>query len=470
MKPYSLTIAATCLLPMSALAQSFSFLFTTSLPEQTLSQSGATVLKNLRPNEVAYVEFFPCPVISCEKWAPTTCYQTMAGNENGGPNYYNPTLFGKIDALIDIISPIAGGGSPRTVFWSPSVAMGTNISGGPGLRPGDTGRIVQSGGFDGQVEYFLRAEDVQKALGMPISPIVVDVDAIAGGPGYGIFFSLDQNHVINNVCNVTFVQDGDVLMIPPSAITWTWDFRVASVLPGSAQVVYTEAQMDAFVQNAQVNDHLGNCVTQIQDLEALEIDYAGPVSTIVTCPGNVLAVPSLIFTGELMTGASVLTTANSGQIYFAGCGPLGNSCGNPPTSGMQMGLQPPGGGFGVPSFVNALVSTWADRFVIEPQQHVITSPAAAGATALDIYTPGWINLLVAKIVPPTVAPSLPWGPLYFPDIYILPPDWISAPFLGPGYVTIPTPPVPFPCKLVWQAVGFVGNSLWMSTPAMMDVL
>jgi hypothetical protein len=465
MNHHFLTLAACGLLLLGVPAQN-SFLFTTSQQEQTLSSSGGTVLKDLRPNEVAYVEFFPCPVISAEKWAPTTCYQTMAGNENGGPDYYNPALFGKIDALIDIPSPV-GVPSPRSVFWSPSVAMGTSISGGPGLRPGDTGRIVQAGGFDGQVEYFLRAEDVQLALGMPITPIVVDVDAIAGDPGVGLFFSLDQTHAISNSCNVLFVQDGDVLMIPPGAITWTWDLRVASVVPGSAQVVHTEAQMDAFVQASLVNDHLGNCVTLVQDVEALEIDFAAPMATIVTCPGSILTVPALIFTGELCTGASVLTTAAGGQIYLAGCGPLGASCGSPPTLGHQLGLLPPGSGFGVPSFVNALVRTWTDRFVIEPQQHVITSPAT---TAFDIFTPGWVNVLVAKLVTPTIAPSLPFGPLYFPDIYVLPPDWISGPFFPNGYHTIPTPVIPLPCKIVWQAAGFVGSSLWLSTPAMLDVL
>ncbi|MEO6595298.1 MAG: hypothetical protein ABIP94_11145 [Planctomycetota bacterium] len=457
------TFAAFLLLPAMGLAQN-SFLFTTSLPEQTMSGSGGTVLKDLRPNEVAHVEFFPCPVISAEKWAPNTCYQTMAGNENSGPLYYNPALFGKIDALIDMPSPVAQS-SQRTVFWSPSVAMGTSISGGPGLRPGDTGRIVQIGGLDGQVEYFLRAEDVQLALGMPITPIVVDVDAIAGDPGYGIFFSLDQDHFINNSCNVTFVRDGDVLLIPASAITWTWDFRVQSVVPGSAQVVYTEAQMDTFVQNASVNDHLGNCVNVIQDLEALEIDYPGPVSTVVPCPGNILTVPSLIFTGELMTGASVLTTANGGQIYQSGCGQLGRPCSSSPTLGDQMGLKVPTNGNGVPSFVNALANTWAQRFVIEPKQHVIP---AFTATAIDIYTPGWINILAAKLVLPTIAPSIPWFPPYFPDIYVLPTTWTSVPFGGPGFTTVNTPIIPGTCKLVWQVAGFAPG-LVFSTPAMLDV-
>jgi hypothetical protein len=466
MQPFLLPVAATGLLAAAASAQS-SFLFNTSQQELTMSNSGGTVLKDLRPNEVVHVEFFPCPVISAEKWAPTTCYQTMAGNENGGPVYYNPALFGSIDALVEMPSPV-NLTNPRTLFFSPDVAMGTAISGAPGLRPGDTGRIVQSGGQDGQVQYFLRAEDVQQALGMPLSPIVVDVDAIAANPGFGIFFSVDQTHTINNVCNVTTIQDGDVLMIPPNAITWTWDLRVQSVLPNSAQVVYTEAQMDTFVVAAGVNDHLGNCVTQIVDLEALEIDYAGAGVTIVTCPGNILTVPALIFTAETGTGASVLTTDLGGQIYVAGCGPLGRSCGSPPTLGDQMGLRPPGGGFGVPSYVNALVQTWTERFVIEPQQHVV---AQNTPWAIDMFNPCWVAILALKLAPPTVAASIPqisWQ--YFPDLYVANFGWSSPPNWGTGFQTVACPPIPGSCHLVAQAGGITFNlSFVLSTPAMVDV-
>lgn len=447
-----------------AMAQQ-SYLFTTSQTEQTMSQSGGKVLRILRPNEVATVEFFPCPVISAEKWAPTTCYQTMAGNEDGGLLYYNPTLFGKIDALLDVPNPAALS-SPRSVFWSPSVAMGVNISGGPGLRPGDTGRIIQLSGLDGQVEYFLSAENVQIALGLPSSPIVVDVDAITGDSGYGVFFSLDQDLAVSTTCGATFVRDGDVLLIPPSAITWSSTGLVQSVVPGSVEVIYTEAQMDIFVVNAGVVDHLSACVTQIQDLESLDIDYSSSTQALVNCPGTSLTIPTLVFTGELCTGASVLTTAGGGQIHNAGCGQLGMPCGSPPTLGDQMGLAVPSSGFGVPSHVNALATSFAMRFVIEPQQHVIP---AFSSTALDIYTPGWINVLAAKIVTPTVAPSIPWSPLYFPDVYVLPTTWVSAPFFGPGFVTVATPIIPGSVKIVWQAAGFVNNQLELSTPAMLDV-
>ena len=464
------TAVLLALISAAAAAQGPPFLFTTSQTERTLSGSAGTVLRTLRPNEVAMVEFTPCPVVSAEKWAPRTCYLTMAGDENSDAMYWDPTVMNSIDALVEVASPVFTT-NQRAVFYSPSVTLGIGVSGSPGLRPGDTGRIIRNASNqDGKVEYFLRAEDVQIALGMPPTPVVVDVDAIAADPSYGVFFSLDQDHVVNNSCGVTFVRDGDLLMIPASAITWTFDFRVQSVLPGSAQVVYPEATMDLFVANAGVSDANGNCVTVIQDLESLDIDYNGPVSTIVACPGNILTVPSFIFSGELMTGCSLLTTAGGGTIYQRGCGPIGRSCSSGgPTFGFEMGLQPPSSTTGVPSYVNALTTAFPQRYVIEPQQHVINN---GSPIVMDAYTPALFNVVFLRFAPTganAVAPSTTFLNSFFPDEYIIPFIWWTN-FVGPGFVTVTTPPVPWPCKLNMQAVGIYNSQIVLSTPATIDVL
>ena len=446
-------------------AQSPGYLFTTSSTESTLSGSGGTVLQTLRPNEVAHVEFAPCPVISAEKWAPLTCYDTMAGDADLNGTYYNPAIFGSIDALCDMPSPLAGCPSPRSVFWSPSQPLATNISGAPGLRPGDTGRVVRMGTLDGQVEYFLRAEDVQIALGMPATPIVVDVDAIAADPGYGVFFSLDGTHAVNTICGITTVQDGDVLVIPAFAITWTWDLRVQSVLPGHAQRAFTEAQMDAMVVNAAMTDRFGVCITQIGDLEALDIDYSGPLATQIPCSGLVVFVPTLVFSGSTMTGAGLASTIGGGTIHSAGCGPMASACGTPlPTLGIQIGLLPPSAALGVPSFVNALQGVWTTRFVVEPQQHVLTSPTPV---PMDVWSPSPVALVFVTIAPPVIAPSFPLWTCTFPDVYILPPIWWTP--VPQGFSSFTTPTVTVPIKLVWQGVAIVGSNLELSTPAMVDI-
>ncbi|MFN6193827.1 MAG: hypothetical protein ACK5BN_08405 [Planctomycetota bacterium] len=156
-----------------AAAQSSDMLVTYSNPELTLSTSGGTVLQMLRPNEVCHLEWTngPCSTPSAEKYTPQAAFHVMAGDEDGDGTYFEANLFGRIDALCEAFGSAAGTpglSNARNLFFSPSVAMGTNISGGPGLRPGDVGRIVRTTAGDGQVEHFMRQEQFNLALGLPL--------------------------------------------------------------------------------------------------------------------------------------------------------------------------------------------------------------------------------------------------------------------------------------------------------------
>lgn len=468
-------------LAAAALAQGPDYLVTYSQTEQTLSGSGGTVLQVLRPNEIAHLEWSngPCLSPSAEKWSPRTCFHTMAGDENGDLMYWNPTLFNRIDALCGPISttPIAGGTNPRTVFWSPEAPMGLAISGGPGLRPGDVGRIVQNAGGPGQVEYFMRLEQFNQALGLPpLFPL--DIDAICYQPGVGVFFSVDQDVPAFTFCGPTLIRDGDVVTVPDWAITWTPDFRVGAVLPVSAAVVYTEAQIDAFVVAAQVTDRFGNCIPAAIDLEALEIDWSGAMTTSIPCAGAIVTAPDFLFTIEAGTGASVLTTAGGGQIHNHLCGAAGRQCGGGPTFGPQMGIMPASTTVGAASFVNALMSTFTWRYVLEAQQPVITVPAAglpAGSSSIDVGSPFLWNFVYVELVPPTVPWSItlpPWWSLFcFPDLYTWSLNfYMPVPAFG-GFGSFPLPAIPggFSGKAVFQSLAFGGSGIEVSTPVVLDI-
>jgi hypothetical protein len=350
--------------------------------------------------------------------------------------------------------------------------MGTSVSGGPGLRPGDVGRIVRNGSGDGRVEYFLRAEDLQIALGMPPAPVVVNLDAIAFSPNYGIFFSLETDTPVNTLCGVTLVRDGDIMLIPPSAITYNTNMTVASVLPGRALRVYTEAQMDAFVANANVTDRTGACVTTIGDTNDIEIDWNGGLAFLLpNCLGPALPIPHLMFTGDNLTGCSVLTTVAGGSIYNAPCGPLGTSCGFGPTLGNQLGLRPPSAAAGVPSYLTGLCTTRVQRFVTEAVNHVIPF---GSPVQLDIASPSpltWVFMTFAPTGIGAVAPSTTFFPLggCFPDYYA-PPNFMGVVPTATGFGSYTSPNVPWPCKLIWMGVTFnTAGNIILSTPTTTDV-
>jgi len=478
MNKLTLTLLSASLLGAAAVAQGPNFLLTYSQPETTLSGSGGTVLANLLPNELCYLDLAttPCPGGSAEKWMPRTCSHTMAGDEDGDGLFYNPGIFGRIDAVlsnVNFTSPI-GIDTQRSVFWSVSAAMGTNVSATP-FRPGDVAHIVRSTLGDGQVEYFMRQEMFNMALGLPpANPI--DVDAIAFQPNYGVFFSVDLDTPANTACGPMLVRDGDVLCIPPWALTYTSDMRVASVAPNSAVVVYDEATMDAFTLNAQVADRFGACLNTVGDVESLEIDLLGPTTSIVPCAGFTLPVPALIYSSENGSGASLLTTQFGGQIYNTICGPAGTTCGFGPTFGPQMGIQATSTTTGAPSHVNGVAFSRACYNVLEPQQHVMNvfpGGAPAGAMQIDYGSEYALNIALISLPAypaPISLPAFPWSPFCFPDLYAFPITIHAWPLFGTwgSFPMIAIPPL-WSGKILFQNVSFGSSTFELSTPTVIDV-
>lgn len=472
-----LTLSTTLALAAGAAAQNPGHLVTYAQPEGTLSGSGGTVLAQLLPNEISYFETtsVTCPTASAEKWLPRTASHVMAGDENSDGIYFNPGIFGSIDALL---APQNAAGAAnvnqRTAFWSVSNAMGNAISAQP-FRPGDVARIVRNVGGEGQVEYFMRQEAFVQALGMPAGSNI-DIDAIAfGGPNIGVFFSLDVDTLGIIDCGPTLIRDGDVLCVPGSALAYTADLRIAGAAPNSVIVAHTEAQMDALITNAQVTDRFGNCIDMVIDVESLEIDWSGPQTTVVSCSGITIQVPTFVYSAETGTGASLVTTQFGGQIYNTLCGPAGTSCGSGPTLGDQMGIRPTTPFLGAPSWINGLSFTRVCRTVLEPQQHVMNvfpvgSPA--GATQIDYASQFPFNVALIQIVPPVVPTSilaLPWSMFCFPDLYATSITVHAWPLPGPfgSFPMVAIPPA-WTGKVLFQNVGW-GSTLELSTPAVIDV-
>ena len=115
---------------------------------------------------------------------------------------------------------------------------------------------------------------------------------------------------------------------------------------------------------------------------------------------------ALVFSVETGTGASVLTTALGGQIHNTLCGPAGISCGFGPTFGPQMGIQPAAATVGAASYVNALTGARTCHNVLEPQQHVVFSPAPP--VQIDYNNPFVLSLVLIELVGSVVPSSVFW--------------------------------------------------------------
>jgi len=475
MTSLKLSLVTSLLLAGSSVAQSPNLLVSFSDTERTASGSGGTVLQQLFRNEMAFINFGACTALSAEKWMPRSCAHVMAGDEDANGNYWNPGVFGDIDAVLTHRHSMGTGAdeNQRSIFWSVAAPMGGAVSASP-FRPGDVGRIMSNGFVHGQVQHFMNQEQFNIALGRaPSAPL--DIDAIAWQPNFGIWFSIDNTRNANTACGPVVLQDGDVLCIPPSAINYTSDGRVAAVMPSSVEIVYSEAQIDAFTLNANVADNLGGCVSVVGDVEGLEIDLFGPMSTFVTCSGMTIGVPTLLFTGETGSGASILTTNAGGQIQPTPCGLAGQPCGIGPTTGSQVGLRAPVGGVGVASHITGLGFAYACTHTLEadmPMMPVSGVGSPLGFSQIHYNSPfGW-NVVLIELVPAFVPPAvtgLSLSPTCFPDLYA--PSINSYAVVAGGFGSIPMPAIPasFVGKVLFQSVGLGAGSFEFSTPTVVDV-
>lgn len=470
MTKLAVVLLTTAALTAPAFAQTQSLLMTFSEEEQSLSGSGGTVLSTLRTNEISEVSYIgPCTSVSAEKWMTRTVQHVMAGDEDADTMFFEPTLFGSIDALLSTqnwVAPVPFS-NQRTIYWSPTTELNLAIS-GPEFRPGDVGRI----GAGGQAERFITQEQFNLALGLPPA-YGIDIDAIAFQPNFGVYFSIDDDVTALTGCGPMLIQDGDILCIPSVALSYNADMTINTVAPLSAVVVYSETDMDAMVVAAGVTNRFGACLTAVGDVESLEIDLLGPVTTVVPCVGFALNVPNLLFSSENGTGASVLETQGGGAIRNSTCGPMGTACGWGPTLGFQVGVQPFSGNIGSPSYVNALCETRGCRFVLEPEEHVQIAPLGAplGATMIDYHNPfPWAFSFITLTAPPLPfsVPAFPFSPNCFPDLYTtsLTP-WFPM-TTGFGQFPMVSIPPAWSGKVLYQAVGW-GGPLELSTPAVVDV-
>jgi len=478
-------------LAMALSAQPAALLLTPKRDEVTRSGSNGTVLRNITPHSIGVVVPSANGPYSTEKFAPSLAFQTLAGDEDGDGDVHSPDIFGSIDALAvlpydwDSELGLRPRQKPVTIldcYVSPSVDVGTNVSGAPGLRKGDCGRFARTPAGNGRVEYFVRAEQLIAALGMfdlangqPLTPDDIDLDAITVSVDRHVFVSFDRGHwlrlTVNGALANFFLDDGGVACIPGPVWTPNARGQVGAVLPNRGIIVFSEAQVNAMVVAAALTDNAGACVPAIVDTESLAIDPNGGV--FVSNWGNqALTWPNLLLSGETTTGAGVITTFAGGRIARVNGADLAEACGVAPTDGTRMGLAASGS-------VRALDAL--ESLHREPCWFVLGSPTPqglGGAIEVDVGTNlptavAWLGFGLGVLpVSPSIS-FLPWSPNTpcFPELYpaILPNPMIpvalaagagnarfgtftaaASPFFGPG--------------ILFQAVTMANGMLDLSTP------
>ena len=290
----------------------------------------AWALNQVPSNEIEYVVPDRNNAYKSEQFTPLQAYTTMVGDHDDNGEYWAPNLFGdkarlgqEVPGIDAIMRPRNENGvirpNPRNLFISASSTTQHCLGAGFGwpVTGGDVFRVLDAG----YVERFLSEIQVRQAFDLSANE-PVNVDAICfywhqDPTRGGIYLSVED---LEMPLGGGIIQDGDLLRIPQTAITWATSaydgaLLVMNVVANSGQIVRREWQVDLMVANANVSDFAGMAVPQILDLDGLTFEPAGGFFN----GGH----PHLWFCGEALTGCSVLTTLGGGTIAVTGGVELG---------------------------------------------------------------------------------------------------------------------------------------------------
>lgn len=235
---------------------------------------------------------------------------------------------GGTDALfVKNFPPPAPGAGPRDVYVSKLDAEGF----GSGVENGDVFRYASQGVLD----VFVSEGQLLTALGQSALGDL-NTDAICQAGNGDLFVSFADQEL----CPGGTADDGGLLRIPVTSITYAANGNVSAIAAGSAQLIAQEPNVNAWIAASGVKTSGGAAPTTSIDLAALELDPAGGTFEAPLVPG--LMLPNLLFAWSGVSNeAAVLSTSGGGTLATLNGVALASATA---TTGVQLGLLPDAAG------------------------------------------------------------------------------------------------------------------------------
>ncbi len=330
--------AAACLTGALVAQQPSSIVFTTSLDEIALDGGAGLERLRLAATDKAMI-VTPTPAGSYSartflsvdaQWAflgdiDQDSSGTQVDTSSRGPG-------GDIDAIMVKRVPAPTGFGVRDLFFSYENSGGSTSADLPsGFEDGDVFRFAAQG----QVEVFVSEALMLTAFGQS-STSDIDIDAICQSDAGDLFVSVDLTENVNGVS----ADDGAIIYIPATAITYDSNGDVVSFAPGAASVIATESDVIQMALDSGFKSSVGGDVTSSFELSGLDIDPNGGTWN---PPGNPsLTLPNLLFTwSDFSNDGAILSTASNGtslgSIPVINGVPMASTVA---TFGTQLGLLP----------------------------------------------------------------------------------------------------------------------------------
>lgn len=374
------------------------------------------------------------------------------------------------------------------------------------MRPGDFVRLD----CNGNVVFFITADQLDIAAGPPNAggTSVKGASAMCQDAAGNLYYSPPQGgHWVNgNQIVPTFANDGSIVMIPASAITYNADGTVQSILPNSAQILWEElgvgthpsgTSVRGMVINAGSFDRTGApiAVTGVfGKVCGLDLDPNGGTNTAAYADtlGNFPTVPNFVFASDAGSyGGSIWSTNNNGSLATINGVLCGSNTSGLPADGRWLGVQLDVANF-QPSLMGLQVIGQiqnAPTVLDMPNMGALLNNTVQPNFEVDCQTvPNTVIFLMAAIGPGSpgqFAPclrtsTLPFAPLFAPGsspyTSVLPsPTTLAILFSNPsGYASYIVPNwntgTFAGLTLVLQAAALSGSSQFqVSNPVLMQV-
>lgn len=309
--------------------------------------------------------------------------------------------------------------TPRQVFFS-LAATSADL---PGVRVSDVLRYSAQG----VQEFFLTHAQVNSACGLTPTSTSVNLDAICQSAAGDIFFSQSGLTTINGVPT----DDGDILVIPASALTYDANGNVSAVTAASATRVASQADLLAMVDLSGHRTSVGGVANSgtspAFELSGLEIDPNGGTWT---SPITSVMYPNLLFCwSDFSNDGALISTALGGSIAVINGVPMGSTVA---TLGDQIGILPDSTGtFGPNGFAVIPASQPSYALMNYPRNQFPGGTTTQGLLQNQISggTPGGFSVVVWSIesaVPGGTFPSAPGFSPFLGEFGISAPNIVGA--------------------------------------------
>lgn len=381
-----------------------SLVFNSQTDEVHFDPVRLTLLGDADDDALSIVTPVPGTPYSAHALLPRQVQWMLVGDQDGDGEFVESSTNGPLLAMdAAFAKPMAPNSTidPREIFFS--MTSTSEMVGSATVRDGDVFRLPAPS----TVEWFLNEDQVVGAIGGAVGVDEVDVNAMCQSASGDLFLSFDATETVNGVP----ADDGGIVMIPSAAITYDASGNVSAITAGTAVIVATEADVDAWIAAAAVASFDGTAFTAIVDLGGLEIDPAGGTFNSPVDP--TLSIPNLLFTSTSSTSdGAIFSTTGGGTIAVIN----GVTMGSPvATTGRQIGLLPDSSGVsGVGGLALVPAQSGPPKLAVNAleQDGTSTDPAYSLFLAQGM-TPGG-QVIFALDIQPLSRPS--WSELTAPGL------------------------------------------------------